>query len=182
MKKITPKAILVPAAALLVICLVATALLALTNSVTKQKIADNAVQKENLSRSLVLPEAKEFSEPEALEGGITYCTGKDGADNVGYVFTSGAKGYGGTVSVMVGVDNEGVITGIEILSHDETPGLGANSTKPEFQEQFAGQPADGTVAVEKDGGSIVALTGATITSRAVSEGVNAAAKFAAEQG
>ena len=73
MKKITPKAILVPAAALLVICLVATALLALTNSVTKQKIADNAVQKENLSRSLVLPEAKEFSESEALEGGITYC-------------------------------------------------------------------------------------------------------------
>ena len=94
-----------------------------------------------------------------------------------------ATGFGGGVDTMVGIGVDGTITGISIISaSSETPGLGANSTKPEFQEQFAGQPADGTVAVEKDGGSIVALTGATITSRAVSEGVNAAVKFAAEQG
>ena len=175
MKKITPKAILVPTAALLVICLVATALLALTNSVTKQKTADNAVQKENLSRSLVLPEAKEFSEPEALEGGITYCTGRDGADNVGYVFTSGAKGYGGTVSVMVGMDIEGVITGIEILSHDETPGLGANSTKPEFKNRFIGKSGALTVSkTSNDGQNVQAITAATITSKAVVSAVNTA--------
>ena len=112
MKKITPKAILVPTLALLVICLVATALLALTNSVTAQKIADNSVQKENASRSLVLPKAKEFSDVTTLENGITYCTGNDGANAVGYVFTSSAKGYGGTVSVMVGTDTEGTVTEI----------------------------------------------------------------------
>ena len=107
---------------------------------------------------------------------------KDGQD-AGYCVEVAPTGFGGGVDTMVGIGVDGTITGISIISaSSETPGLGANSTKPEFQEQFAGQPADGTVAVEKDGGSIVALTGATITSRAVSEGVNAAVKFAAEQG
>ena len=175
MKKITPKAILVPTVALLVICLVATALLALTNGATKQKTAENAVQKENLSRSLVLSEAKEFSEITRLENGMTYCVGKDGEKNVCYVFTSGAKGYGGTVLVMVGMDTEGVITGIEILSHDETPGLGANSTKPDFKNRFVGK--SGTLTVSKtsnDGQDVQAITAATITSKAVVSAVNAA--------
>ena len=175
MKKITPKAILVPTLVLLVICLVATALLALTNTVTAQKIADNSVQKENASRSLVLPKAKEFSDVTTLENGITYCTGNDGANAVGYVFTSSAKGYGGTVLVMVGTDTEGTVTGIEILSHDETPGLGANSTKPDFKNRFIGK--SGTLTVNKtsnDGQNIQAITAATITSKAVVSAVNAA--------
>lgn len=175
MKKITAKAIIVPAVSLLVICLVATALLALTNSVTKSKIAENSVQKENSSRSLVLPQAQEFSEVTTLENGITYCTGTNGSDAVGYVFTSSAKGYGGTVSVMVGTDTNGTVTGIEILSHDETPGLGANSTKPEFKNRFIGK--SGTLTVDKnsnDGQNVQAITAATITSKAVVSAVNAA--------
>lgn len=107
---------------------------------------------------------------------------KDGAD-AGYCVEVGPTGFGGAVDTMVGIGVDGTVTGVSVISAaSETPGLGARSTEPEFQAQFAGQPADGSVAVSKDGGSIQALTGATITSRAVSEGVNAAALFAAEQG
>ena len=106
---------------------------------------------------------------------------KDGAD-AGYCVEVGPTGFGGAVDTMVGIDGDGKVTGISVISaSSETPGLGARSTEPEFQAQFADQVGT-EVAVAKDGGSIDALTGATITSRAVSEGVVAAAQFAAEQG
>lgn len=174
MKKLNAKSVLVPAVALLVICLVATTLLALTNSITSEQIALNAVETENMSRSLVLPQGASYSEVTETENGITYCTGydKDGKE-IGYIFTSGAKGYGGTVSVMVGLDTEGVITGIEILSHAETPGLGANAVKDDFKDRFNGK--SGTLTVDKvsnDGQNIQAITAATITSKAVVAAVN----------
>lgn len=176
MKKMTPKAILVPALALLIICLVATTLLAGTNLITAEKIAQNAVEKENSSRMVVIPTASDFSEVTTLESGITYCEAlaKDGA-KMGYVFTSGAKGYGGTVGVMIGIDNDGVITGIEILSHAETPGLGANATGEAFKSRFSGKSGELTVDKNSnDGQNIQAITAATITSKAVVSAVNAA--------
>lgn len=174
MKKINPKAILVPAAALLIICLISTALLAGTNMITEEKIALNSVETEKASRMLVLPEGSQYGEVTTLENGTTYCVGSDESGNqVGYVFTSAAKGYGGTVTVMVGLDNEGTITGVEILSHSETPGLGANATKSDFKERFVGK--SGELTVDKtlnDGQNIQAITAATITSKAVTAAVN----------
>ncbi len=174
MKKMNLKDILIPTVALLVICLVATTLLAYTNSITQEKIALNAVETEKTSRMLVLPEGKEYGEVITLENGITYCIGTDEAgEEVGYVFTSGAKGYGGTVSVMVGIDMTGSITGIEILSHAETPGLGANAVKPDFKNRFIGKC--GQLIVDKtsnDGQNVQAITAATITSKAVTSAVN----------
>lgn len=174
MKKINAKDIIIPAVALLIICLVATALLAGTNVITSEKIALNSVETEKASRMLVLPEGTQYSEVTSLESGITYCAGSDDSGNqVGYVFTANAKGYGGTVSVMVGLDNEGTITGIEILSHSETPGLGANATKDDFKGRFIGK--SGELAVDKtsnDGQNIQAITAATITSKAVTNAVN----------
>lgn len=118
----------------------------------------------------------------AVEIISAYKMTKDGQD-AGYCVEVGPTGFGGAVDTMIGIGTDGTITGISVISaSSETPGLGARCTEEEFQAQFAGQPADGTVAVAKDGGSITALTGATITSRAVSNGVNAAAKFASEQG
>ena len=77
-KKMNPKDILVPAVMLLVICLVTTVLLALTNSVTKTKIAQNAADKETSSRAEVLPDATQFSEVTTdEEKGVTYCEGKN---------------------------------------------------------------------------------------------------------
>ena len=175
MKKINVKDILIPTVALLLICLVATALLAGTNSITQEKIALNAVETEKASRMLVLPEGKEYGEVTTLENGITYCIGTDEAgEEAGYVFTSGAKGYGGTVSVMVGIGTDGTITGLEILSHSETPGLGANAVKPDFKNRFIGKA--GQLIVDKnsnDGQNVQAITAATITSKAVTNAVNA---------
>ncbi len=174
MKKLNLKEVLIPTVALLVICLVATTLLAFTNSITSEKIALNAVETENASRNLVLPDGATYSEVTATENGVTYCTGYDKIGNeVGYVFTAGAKGYGGTVSVMVGLDKEGTILGIEILSHSETPGLGANAVKPDFKGRFAGKSGELTVdKVSNDGQNIQAITAATITSKAVVSAVN----------
>ena len=182
MKKLNLKEILIPTVALLVICLVATALLAGTNTITKEKIALNAVETEKASRMLVLPQGKEYGEVTTLDGGITYCVGTDenGAE-VGYVFTAGAKGYGGTVSVMVGLDMNGTITGVEILSHSETPGLGANAVKPEFKNRFMGKSGELTVDKNSnDGQSVQAITAATITSKAVTSAVNAVTAAYAE--
>ena len=175
MKKMNLKDILIPTIALLVICLVATTLLAGTNMITKEKIALNAVETEKASRMLVLPEGKEYGEVTTLESGITYCIGTNEAgEEVGYVFTTGAKGYGGTVSVMVGIGKDGIITGLEILSHSETPGLGANAVKPDFKDRFIGKSGELTVDKNSnDGQNVQAITAATITSKAVVSAVNA---------
>lgn len=90
------------------------------------------------------------------------------------MYTSAAKGYGGAVSVMTGINNDGEIVAIEILSHDETPGLGANSTKPTFKDRFSGK--SGMLTVDKnsnEGQNVQAITAATITSKAVVSAVNA---------
>ncbi|MCM1543974.1 MAG: RnfABCDGE type electron transport complex subunit G [Ruminococcus sp.] len=178
MKNIKAKDIALPAVALLVICLVASVLLALTNNVTKGKIAQNAVDTENASRKLVLSAAANFSEAEAVsDTNMTYCKGSnESGDLVGYIFTTAAKGYGGDVKVMVGFDTNGEIIGFEILDcSNETPGLGQNSKKPEFKERFIGK--SGELVVNKnsnEGQNIQAITAATITSTAVVNAVNAA--------
>ena len=95
----------------------------------------------------------------------------------GYALEVLPSGFDNTITMMVGVDFEGKVLGISVVSHTETAGLGAvaaeSTSKGEaFRAQFVGQ--SGSVSVTKDGGSLDAITGATITSRAVCAGVNAA--------
>ena len=97
------------------------------------------------------------------------------ADDLGYVVDVTVNGFGGAINMMVGVDAEGRVAGVSIVSHSETASLGANCTREDFRSQFSG--AEGTLAVTKDGGSVEALTGATVTSRAVTNGVNLAVEF-----
>ena len=176
MKNFKAKDIVIPAVALFAICLVASVLLALTNNVTAEKIAQNLVETEKASRMVVMPQAVSFGEAEAKENGLTVCEALDDKQEVvGYVYTSSAKGYGGSVGVMVGIDNDGVVTGIEILSHAETPGLGANATSDDFKSRFVGKSGELTVDKNSnDGQNIQAITAATITSKAVTSAVNAA--------
>ena len=95
------------------------------------------------------------------------------AGDEGYVVESmSPNGFGGALDMMAGVDNDGNVTGIAIISHAETSGLGSKSTDPEWQAQFKG--VNGTIGVTKDGYQINAITGSTITSRAVCDGVNTA--------
>ena len=92
------------------------------------------------------------------------------------VCTVGEEGYGGDIKITVGITADGTINGISILSITETAGLGMRATEPAFYEQYQGKQAEKFV-VSKDGGDgepIDALSGATITSRAVTGAVNAA--------
>lgn len=177
------------------ITLVVALALGAVNAVTAGPIAEQNAQKIKDSLENVMPgaESEQIDVPEGTTVATetknatsvtilsAYKMTKDGAD-AGYCVEVGPTGFGGAVDTMVGIDSDGKVTGISVISaSSETPGLGARSTEPEFQAQFAGQVGT-EVAVAKDGGSIDALTGATITSRAVSEGVVAAAQFAAEQG
>ena len=169
--KITAKDILKPALILFVICLVVTALLAGTNLLTKDKIAEQSALEAEQSRKVVLSDADSFEEADG------YYIGKANDETVGYVFQTEAKGYGGTVKVMTGISADGQITGIVILEHSETPGLGANAEKASFTDQFKqAAPENGITLVKNKApsdGEIEAMTGASITS-AVTNAVNEA--------
>lgn len=176
MKKLSIKEILVPALSLFLICLVVTALLAGTNLLTKDIIAEQSRLAEEQSRQLVLPEAKSFDQLTA--GETVYYAGKDdGGSLVGYVFTTESKGYGGTLKVMTGIGADAQVHGVVLLSHSETPGLGANAEKEDFRQQYQqAAPENGFEVVKATPaeGQIEAMTGATISSKAVTEAVNQA--------
>lgn len=166
----------VPAIALFLICLIATALLGVTNRVTAPMIDELAQQTELETRQIVLPTAADFSEEKSVPGSDnTYVEGIKDGKTVGYVFVTVTKGYGGDVKIMTGVDTEGKVTGVYPLELNETAGLGMNAKKDSFLDQFL-RKTNG-IKVSKSGASgneIQALTGATITSNAVTGAVNEA--------
>ena len=164
---------------LTVICIVAAVLLAATNLATKDVIAANAQREAMATLGKLLPDATAF---ETLESGVS--VGKDGDGNiVGYALAATTQGFGGEVETTVAARPDGIINGISVGGSNfaETAGLGARAKEPEFQAQFAGKSVP--VSLTKDGGEIEALSGATITSRAVIKGVNEAMTgIAAEAG
>lgn len=187
MKNSKAKEIIVPAVSLFLICVVVTALLALTNAVTAPKIDALAVETQEATKKQVLSSADSFSEEKQVEkDGVSY-TYYDGLTSdgsvMGYVFVTSAKGYGGDISVMVGVLGDGTVAGVNILSINETAGLGMNAKNQSFLDQFLGK--SGEIGVAKNNPSdteIQALTGATITSSAMATAVNTALSLYAEIG
>ena len=158
---------------LLIISAVVALLLGVVNYVTAPAIAANEKAKNEAAMAAVLP-ADSYT-PVDYSGGDTTIEAVYQAGDAGYVFQVSPSGsFSGTLTIMVGVSGE------EIVKTAETSGLGANAGKPAFREQFVG--ASGSVSVSKDGGAIDALTGATITSRAVCAGVNSALDAAASLG
>ena len=175
--KITPKAILIPTISLFLICVVVTALLAVTNNITAEKIAANEAQSKQESMFSVVPDAASFEE---IETDVFYA-GKDSSGNiVGYAVSTSMNGYGGLVKVMTGFDANGVILGVDVFyNDDETPGLGKNTSNASFRDQFAGFRSDENIVVSKDADAddfqtVDAVTSATISSRAVTGAVNKA--------
>ena len=164
---------------LALICLVVAALLGLVNQVTAPAIAANTEKTIQDSLKVVLP-ADSYEKVEYDGGDITLDTGTVvpvlavyQAGEEGYVVeTNSPNGCGGAIDMMAGINSAGEVTGLAIITHAETSGLGSKATDPEWQAQFAG--ATDIVSVTKDGGTIEAITGSTITSRAVCDGVNAA--------
>lgn len=172
-----------PSVVLFVICVVAAFLLALTNKVTAPAIAKVNAENEAKARTVVFAAADSFGE--AVETSVENVDSivpalDENGEVIGYVVTSyDEKGYGGRISVMAGVAADGKVTGVSILDMSETAGLGANAKRDSFREQFIGKIKNITVSKDEAGGnSIDALTGATVTSRAVTRAVNAAIEAA----
>ncbi len=171
---------LVPTVTLFVICLIATLLLGLTNEVTAPIIEQLAIETEIKSRQTVFADAASFGEAKISDDGTSVVAAFDESGaTIGFVVVNTAKGYGGDISVMTGVDVDGKVTGVNILSHSETAGLGAKAAETSFRDKFVGLVNGITVSKDKAGeNSIDAITGATITSRAVVNAVNAAIEAA----
>ena len=158
------------AGTLFLIAAVVAAALAGVNAVTAPVIAELNAAATQEAISAVLPggfdsEVADYADATGLVSKVY-----QGAN--GYAVEVGPSGFDNTITMMVGVDNEGKVLGISIVSHTETAGLGDTPKGIAFRDQFVG--ASGAVSVTKDGGTMDAITGATITSRAICVGVNAA--------
>lgn len=166
---------------LFIVGVVAAAILGKVADITAGPIAEQSRLAEENGMIAVLPGAEGFetivdTADASLEGNATVegtAIRKVAKADTGYVLTVYPSGFGGEIKLMIGIDTEGSIQGVRVLSHAESAGLGAKATEPEFYEQYTGLTGGG-FAVQKDGGSIVSITGATITSRSVTNGVNEA--------
>ena len=163
------------AGTLLLICAVTAGLLAGVNSITAPIIDELNAAKTQEAISAVLPGGCDTEIADYADASGIVSKVYQGAN--GYAVEVGPGGFDNTITMMVGIDNEGKVLGISVVNHTETAGLGAvaDADTPKgiaFREQFMG--ASGSVSVTKDGGTMDAITGATITSRAICVGVNAA--------
>lgn len=183
-----------PSFVLFLVCLVVTAALALTYNITKETIEARAASDAESARKEVLADADSFSQLD--EGQVESIIESNPelnlikevfqgikADKVtGYVFSVTNKGYGGEIDIIVGIDAAGTITGVKVAEHSETPGLGSKATDQAFLSQLTGIAPEGTLNVVKNKGSdkdedIVAVSGATISSKAIVEATQAALDF-----
>lgn len=159
---------------LLLITAVVAGLLALVNHLTEDKIRTLQEERANSAMLQVLP-ADSYELLPCDEEGVTALYK---AGDSGYVVRLEVGGFGGAIDLMVGVNSDLTVSGISVISHAETASLGANCTREDWRSQFVG--ASGALAVDKDGGQIDSLTGATVTSRAVTEAVEQALKLIEE--
>lgn len=181
-----------PTLVLFVICLIVGSLMAFTNYATADKIEQRILEDSENARKTVLPEADSFEklDMEKLEkasgdSGLStlaeaYAAKKSDAI-IGYVFLAKPAGYGGEISMMIGINDKGQVSGVEIGDNTETPGLGSKAKDQEFRGQFYGKKYDVVNVVKRKPSTddeIQAISGATITSRAVSLGVQQASQAA----
>ena len=163
------------AGTLFLIAAVVAAALAGVNSITKPVIDELNAAATQEAIAAVLPGGFDTMVEDYADATGIVSKVYQGAN--GYALEVLPSGFDNTITMMVGIDNEGKVLGISIVNHTETAGLGAvaDADTPKgiaFREQFEG--ASGSVSVTKDGGTMDAITGATITSRAICVGVNAA--------
>ena len=188
--KISGKFILKVAGTLTVIALVVAALLGLVNNITADKIAEIDAENTRIAMSAVVPEGSEFTDKleisddvaaaAAAQGGkLTELYGvKNAGADAGYVMKIAASGSQGTIVMMVGVDANKAITGISVVSHAETSGIGTkvvgnepNADGVPVLDQFMGMSGSGSLVVGK---TVTAISGATVSTKGITMGANAA--------
>lgn len=157
-----------PIVVLCVICVVITGALAATNGVTAPIIEAATIAAQEAARTELLPEATGFTKVDVAAENVSDVYVSD--NGVGAVVTCHGKGYGGNITVMVAFNPDNTVKQIKITEQSETAGLGAKiATDKTFQESFAGLPAEDFEVTD-----ISAISGATISSKAVTAAVNAA--------
>lgn len=178
--------VVTPTAVLAIICVVVTLALSSANLLTYKKIEALATETKNaaLSKLMVADEYQELTTSTSF-GDITYNTAIKDGQTVGYIFTVTSKGYGGDIQVMTAVNLDNTVAAVEILeASDETPGLGQKVTQEVFYSQFANLKSNITVikggSANSENNEINAVTGATISSKAVTTAVNTALDYASE--
>lgn len=169
--------------ALFVITAVAGMALAVVYSVTKEPILASQKAKINNAIKMVIPEFEAIKDttvlPETGKDSIRIHALFNGTENAGYAIeTYTDNGFSGRFTLMVGLNPDGSISNIEVLEHKETPGLGTKMALPAFKDQFKGikladLPGE-QIKVKKDGGTVDAITAATISSRGFCDAVNRA--------
>ncbi len=163
---------------LALICAVAALALSRVDALTREPIARAEAQARRQAVEAVLPAFATLSEDTVggADGPAAYVVGADADGPTGVAFTAvTGLGYSGEIEVMIGVDPQGVVRGVRILRHAETPGLGANYAAPDVLQAFyAGHGLeDRDWRVTKDGGQVDAITGATVTGRAICDALTA---------
>ncbi|MBN2184207.1 MAG: RnfABCDGE type electron transport complex subunit G [Candidatus Krumholzibacteriota bacterium] len=171
---------------LTVIAAISAGVLAFVNQETAEPIAKAELEEKMAAVRAILPEFD--NEPDKdmvtikMENGeeVEIYRGRKDGGIVGVAFEVVAPdGYSGDIRFMVGVNIDGVVQGIAILKHLETPGLGAKITEADFKDRYRGKSLGDPEnwAVTKDGGTFVPITGATISSRAITKATHKGLEF-----
>jgi len=153
---------------LFIVCGLAAGSLALVNAVTKEPIASNEKrQRDTAALREVSADADEFKNVVPDRVWETLRNGQ----KAGHIFLTQVQGYSGPITLMFGTDSDGAVTGLRVLSHTETPGLGAKITTAKFRDQFKNKRLEQLILKKDDPaeGQIDAIAGATISSRAVTK-------------
>lgn len=169
---------------LLIITMIAGIVLGFANDLTKEAIIENSkVSKEDLS--YIMPEAQGIQDMDIeldAEGNVKEIyEAVNGNDVVGYVLKVTSKGFHGAVDFVVGISKDDKVSGIKVLAHSETPGLGAKISEDKFTSRFKDKPATGYLEVVKvtpnKDNEVEAISGATTSSKASVNAVNEAITF-----
>ena len=160
---------LYPVIFITIIVLISISLLAFTDSITKEQIRINTIEKITKMLENMFPNMSNYVEQEDI-----YVVKDSGNSTIGYAYLARGKGYGGYIDILVGLEDQNTIKGISIINHSESPGLGARIVEPAYKDQYNDLPIKDS-AITSKGGTIDAITGATISSNAVAEAVKTTA-------
>lgn len=171
-----------PTAVLTIICIVVTLALSSANALTHKKIENLSIENQNKAMSKLMDGDYIKTTKTINNEEITYHVVEKDGKTIGYIFITSAKGYGDTIQVMTAINLDASVAAVEILdASGETPGLGQNITKESFYSQYTGHSHDITVvkggSADKAKNEINAVTGATISSKAVTNAVNQAIDY-----
>lgn len=156
---------------LLIFCAVASGILAYINSLTAPVVQARKEKEEIETREKLIPDSDFEQVTVDADKPFSYFVAyKKGTKEIqGYTFVAAETGYSSKILTMAGMDTDYKLINIIVIDQAETPGLGANATAASFTDQYKGLAAE-ELAVDKDGGKMIkSLTGATITTRAISK-------------